>query len=91
LHEGGQIFKTGGTKISPTLPPSEHSLPQAPCAAVIALLCCQLFSTPALAADVAFSSDNQRIYAPTTTDNVTTRALREIDLSTNTARVIPSP
>ena len=56
--------------------------------AAVALLG-RIFSAHCLAADVAFSSDNQRIYAVGTTDNVTRRALREIDLSTNTVRVIP--
>jgi hypothetical protein len=70
-----------------TVPPTEHSLPQLSICALVALLC-HLFSTHCLAADVAFSSDNQRIYAVSSTDEGRT-ALREINLVTNTARVIP--
>jgi hypothetical protein len=71
-----------------TVPPTDHSLPQLSLCALVALLC-HLFSTHCLAADVAFSSDNQRIYAVSSTDNETKPALREINLSTNTVRVIP--
>jgi hypothetical protein len=70
-----------------TVPPTDHSLPQLSICALVALLC-HLFSTHCLAADVAFSSDNQRIYAVSSTDEGRT-ALREINLATNTARVIP--
>ena len=70
-----------------TVPPTDHSLPHLSICALVALLC-HLFSTHCLAADVAFSSDNQRIYAVSSTDEGRT-ALREINLATNTARVIP--
>jgi hypothetical protein len=56
--------------------------------AAVALLCC-LFSAQCLAADVAFSNDNQRVYTVGSTDNVTRRALRELDLSTKKAHLIP--
>jgi hypothetical protein len=74
-------------KMDATVPPTDHSLPQLSICALVALLC-HLFSTHCLAADVAFSSDNQRIYAVSSTDEGRT-ALREINLATNTARVIP--
>ena len=51
-------------------------------------LLCLVFSAHCRAADVAFSNDNQRIYAVSSTDEGRT-ALREINLATNTARVIP--
>jgi hypothetical protein len=70
-----------------TVPPTDHSLSQLSICALVALLC-HLFSTHCLATDVAFSSDNQRIYAVSNTDEGRT-ALREINLATNTARVIP--
>jgi hypothetical protein len=47
-----------------------------------------LFAAHALPADVAFSSDNQRIYAVSENENDTEPELREINLSTKTARVI---
>ena len=56
--------------------------------AAVALLG-RIFSAHCLAADVAFSSDNQRIYAAATTDDGSKPALREINLSTNSARLIP--
>jgi len=71
-----------------TVPPTDHSLPQLSICALVGLLC-HLFSTPGLAADVAFSNDNQRIYAVSENENDTKPALREINLSTNTVRVIP--
>ena len=70
-----------------TVPPTDHSLPHLSICTLVALFC-HLFSTHCLAADVAFSSDNQRIYALSSTDEGRT-ALREINLATNTARVIP--
>ena len=70
------------------VPPTDHSLPRLSICPLVALLC-RLFSAHCLAADVAFSNDNQRIYALSSTDNETKPALREIDLSTKTARVIP--
>jgi hypothetical protein len=71
-----------------TVPPTGHSLLQLSICALVALLC-RLFSAHCLAADVAFSNDNQRIYAVSGTDNETKPALREINLSTNTVHVIP--
>ena len=82
------IYAGGGMKMDATVPPTDHSLPQLSICALVALLC-RLFSAHCLAADVAFSNDNQRIYAVSPTDNETKPALREIDLSTKTARVIP--
>jgi hypothetical protein len=75
-------------KMDATVPPTDHSLPQLSICALVALLC-HLFSAHCLAANVAFSNDNQRIYSISSTDDVTNQALREIDLSTNTVRVIP--
>jgi hypothetical protein len=75
-------------KMDATVPPTDHSLPQLSICALVALLC-HLFSAHCLAANVAFSNDNQRIYSISSTDDVTNRALQEIDLSTNTVRVIP--
>lgn len=69
-----------------TVPPTDHSLPHLSICALVALLC-RLFSAHCLAADAAFSNDNQRIYALSGTE--TKPALREINLSTKTARVIP--
>jgi DNA-binding beta-propeller fold protein YncE len=74
-------------KMDATVPPTDHSLPQLSICALVALLC-RLFSTHCLAADVAFSNDNQRIYAVSENENDTKPALREIDLSTKSARVI---
>jgi hypothetical protein len=74
-------------KMDATVPPTDHSLPQLSICALVALLC-HLFSTHCLAADVAFSSDNQRIYAVSENENDTKPALREIDLSTKSTRVI---
>jgi hypothetical protein len=75
-------------KMDATVPPTDHSLPQLSICALVALLC-RLFSAHCLPADVAFSNDNQRIYAVSGTDNETKPALREINLSTNTVHVIP--
>ena len=88
LRWRSEICKTRGMKMDATVPPTDHSLPQLSICALVALLC-RLFSAHCLAADVAFSSDNQRIYALSGTDNETKPALREINLSTNTVRVIP--
>jgi hypothetical protein len=88
LRWRSEICKTRGMKMDATVPPTDHSLPQLSICALVALLC-HLFSAHCLAANVAFSNDNQRIYSISSTDDVTNRALREIDLSTNTVRVIP--
>jgi hypothetical protein len=95
LHCGYEICKTGRTKIKTAAPPTvvaesgakHHRLPQLLGLTAVALLC-RLFSAHCLAADVAFSNDNQRIYAVSSTDNETKPALREINLSTNTVGVI---
>jgi hypothetical protein len=87
LRLRSEISKTRGMEMDARVPPTDHSLPQLSICALVALLC-HLFSTHCLAADVAFSSDNQRIYAVSSTDEGRT-ALREINLATNTARVIP--
>src|SRR5207248_10704906 len=97
LHCGYEICKTGRTRIKTAVPTTvvvesaakHHRLQQLFRRTAAVALLGRIFSAHCLAADVAFSSDNQRIYAVGTTDNVTRRALREIDLSTNTVRVIP--
>ena len=71
-----------------TVPPNDHSLPHLSICALVALLC-HLFSPPLSGSRRRLcSSDNQRIYAVSSTNEGRT-ALREIDLATNTARVIP--
>jgi hypothetical protein len=88
LHWRSEICKTRGMKMDATVPPTDHRLRQLSICALVVLLC-RLFSAHCLAANVAFTNDNQRIYSISSTDDVTKRALREIDLSTNTVRVIP--
>jgi hypothetical protein len=97
LHCGYEICKTGGTKIKTAVPPTvvvesaakHHRLQQLFGRTAAVALLCRLLSAHCVAADVAFSNDNEHIYAVSSIDNETKPALREINLSTNTVRVIP--
>jgi len=97
LHCGYEICKTGGTRIKTAVPTTvvvesaamHHRFQQLFRRTAAVALLCRLFSAHCLAADVAFSNDNQLIYAVSSTDDETKPALREINLSTKTVRVIP--